>query len=91
MNAGEDWNLSEDEPLSENEYVVGEILNRRLVFETLDTPRDQDYEYLVQWEGYGSEENTWEPYENLKHCTKKMNEFFDQLRRKALKSRKGKH
>lgn len=42
----------------ENLYVVEEILDRKTVAKkTL---------YLVKWEGYGPEENTWEPLINVK-------------------------
>ena len=48
-------------------------------------PVDVDYEYLVSWEGYSDEDNSWEPYENVKHCTEKLNELME--REKARKAK----
>ena len=60
----------------EEEYIVEEILNSRMfrrklqylvcVFMRL---------YLVKWEGYGIEGNTWEYSENLTHAPEKVTEF----------------
>ena len=83
------WDCLDDEELSEDEYLVPKIINRRLAFK-VHRPTDADYEYLVQWEGYGPKENTWEPYDNLKDCTILMKQFLDRLRTKALRTRKGK-
>lgn len=77
--------------LSENEYVVGKIRDRRLLFSVENgIPLDEDYEYLVSWEGFGDEEDTWEPYEHLKHCTLKLKEFHERLKSQALRNRRGK-
>ncbi|CAM0953312.1 unnamed protein product [Alopecurus aequalis] len=32
-------------------------------------------EYVVQWKGYGPEEDTWEPIQNLSNCPLKIKEF----------------
>jgi hypothetical protein len=44
--------------LEESEYVIDRILTSEV--------RKGKVFYLVGWKGYGPDENTWEPYENLK-------------------------
>jgi len=51
----------------EEEYIVEEILNSRMFRQKL--------QYLVKWEGYGIEGNTWEYSENLAHAPEKVTEF----------------
>ena len=51
----------------EEEYIVEEILNSRMFRRKL--------QYLVKWEGYGIEGNTWEYSENLTHTPEKVTEF----------------
>lgn len=33
------------------------------------------FQYLVQWKGYDSRHNSWEPTTNLTHCTELINNF----------------
>jgi len=51
----------------EEEYVVEKILNSRMFRRKL--------QYLVKWEGYGIEGNTWEYWDNLSHAPEKVTEF----------------
>ena len=43
------------------EFLVESILKHRG-----DSKRKTSLEFLVKWLGYSDEENTWEPYNNLK-------------------------
>jgi len=51
----------------EEEYIVEKILNSRMFQWKL--------QYLVKWEGYETEGNTWEYSENLNHAPEKVTEF----------------
>jgi len=51
----------------EEEYVVEKILNSRMFQWKL--------QFLVKWEGYRIEENTWEYLENLNHAPEKVMKF----------------
>ncbi len=59
-----------------NDAVKGEI------------PLEKDYEYLVSWEGYTDDDNSWEPYENVKHCTERLKEFHERISAKSKKGRR---
>ena len=45
----------------DQEYIVERIIAQR-------RSRRGEEKYLVQWRGYPSEHNTWEPYESVKDC-----------------------
>ncbi|PRP84317.1 hypothetical protein PROFUN_07618 [Planoprotostelium fungivorum] len=49
--------MSDSELVDEEEYEPERILKHKRNFEGL--------QYLVKWKGYGSEDNSWEPSENL--------------------------
>jgi hypothetical protein len=51
----------------EEEWEVAEILDCR--------KRGKKQEYLISWEGWGPEENTWEQETNLENCKQKVKEF----------------
>lgn len=52
----------------ELEHNVEEILAVR--------KRRNRFEWNVKWEGYGREENTWEPLDHLEHATKRLADFY---------------
>ena len=51
----------------EEEYQVAEILDH--------TIKNGKTLYLVRWEGYSTEQNTWEPVENLTHARESIKEY----------------
>lgn len=67
------------EDSSEDEYVVEKILAKRF------NPKRKYYEYLLKWEGYPQDQNTWEPVENMAACDKLVEQFEKSLaKQKAL-------
>ena len=58
----------------EEEYEVEEILGHRDRRKGRGTRR----EYLVQWLGYSSLHNSWEPVENLKNAQEKIYRYHQE-------------
>ncbi|QRW26806.1 Retrotransposable element Tf2 protein [Rhizoctonia solani] len=50
--------------------------------------RNGKWFFRVKWKGYGSEENTWEPRENLKNAEKILKKFEEEMKKKALSAAK---
>ena len=44
-----------------DEYIAEDIIDSRV----RGKGKSQQVEYLVEWSGYGPDDRTWEPYENL--------------------------
>ena len=54
----------------EQEYVVEEILDSRL--------RRNKLEFLIKWEGYTDENNSWEPEDNCRNASRAIKDFYKQ-------------
>ena len=50
------------------EYNVEEVLAAR--------KRGRGIQYLIKWEDYGHEENTWEPHWNLENAQEALTDFY---------------
>ncbi|CAH1119165.1 unnamed protein product [Phaedon cochleariae] len=55
------------------EYAVERIVAKRF------NPKKKIWEYQIKWEHFPSEDNTWEPMENLNHCKQMVTDFETQL------------
>ncbi|QRW22529.1 Retrotransposable element Tf2 protein [Rhizoctonia solani] len=60
----------------EEEYKVEGITNAE--------ERNGKWFFQVKWKGYGSKENTWEPWENLKNAKKILQKYKKDMKKKAL-------
>ena len=50
--------------LDREEYIIKQILNHRGTF-----TNKKNLKFLVQWDGYGPEHNSWEPWSELRLTT----------------------
>ncbi|XP_054260104.1 uncharacterized protein LOC128984764 isoform X3 [Macrosteles quadrilineatus] len=67
----------------EEEFVVEKIVSRRYNI------KKKHYEYLLKWEGYPSEQNTWEPAENLGTCQHLLKAFEEALAKQQAAKQAG--
>ena len=61
--------------------LEGEVLDvfERILDHRPKGPARRNTEYLVKWEGYGHEHNTWEPVSSFDHCTAQIDGYWNSL------------
>jgi hypothetical protein len=69
--------LDDDDLELQEEYEVEKILDIRI--------NRGKRQYKVKWKGYGENENTWEPIENLEHCKEMIEKYHDENNLKCAK------
>lgn len=68
-----------DESSEEEEYIVEKVVDKRI--------KGGKVQYLLKWEGYGSDSNTWEN-ENGLSCPELIKAFEDSLKEKEKEKEK---
>jgi len=69
---------------SGQEFVVERVVARRF------NQKKKHFEYLLKWEGYPPEQNTWEPAENMSACAHLITQYEDSLIKNGTVSTPGK-
>ncbi|KAL6906277.1 hypothetical protein ACP4OV_003878 [Aristida adscensionis] len=71
----------DDSPLDKDEFVVEKVIG--ICYG--GNGRENCVYFKVRWQGYGPEEDTWEPIDNLSDCPLKIREFIQEgYKRKIL-------
>jgi len=45
---------------------------------------NNNVEYLIRWKGYDSDEDSWEPDENLRDCREAIQDFLRNIERRSM-------
>lgn len=69
---------------SGQEFVVEKVVARRF------NQKKRQFEYLLKWEGYPPEQNTWEPADNMAACSHLIKQYEDSLVKNGTASTPGK-
>jgi len=69
---------------SGQEFVVERVVARRF------NQKKRQFEYLLKWEGYPPEQNTWEPADNMAACSHLIKQYEDSLVKNGTASTPGK-
>ena len=64
-------------------YSMEKILDKRI------TKKGKKVEYLIKWDGYGPEDNTWEPECNI-YCPVMLRTFEEKLKKEKIEVEKAK-
>ena len=64
-------------------YSMEKILDKRI------TKKGKKVEYLIKWDGYGPEDNTWEPECNI-YCPVMLRTFEEKLKKEKIEIEKAK-
>lgn len=67
--------------MENDEFVVDKIVGHRVYM--------GKSQYLVRWEGFPSDDDTWEPIENLRHCLNLIRQF--EISKSAAKTKSKMH
>ncbi|KAL5732060.1 DNA (cytosine-5-)-methyltransferase [Ranunculus cassubicifolius] len=59
--------------ISSGVFEVDKLIGIRM--DDLNGEKEKEVYFKVQWKGFGTEEDSWEPMRNLSQCTKKIREF----------------
>lgn len=66
------------------EFVVERVIARRF------NQKKKEFEYLLKWEGYPPEQNTWEPLDNISDYSHLIEQYEDSLVMNGTNSNPGK-